>query len=172
MGDTGSEAPYNTITLGEDDAAREMMIGSGWGPAADLANPSAGPDPATLNKTPFYMLCEGIARSVANVLTTKGQLLTYSTEQEALSVGATGYVLIADAGEDTGLRWGTVASASNVRLKKLLGERKVEMVIDPLLFRLYDITEVPTVVYAEGVNSACEHCGPAPRHWFLKPGQY
>ena len=39
------------------------------------------------------------------------------------------------------------------------------MVIDPLLFRLYAITEVPAVVYAENVNPSCEHCGPAPRHW-------
>lgn len=54
---------------------------------------------------------------------------------------------------------------SLLRLKRLLGERKVEVVIDPLLFRLYAITEVPAVVYAEGVNPSCEHCGPAPRHW-------
>lgn len=57
------------------------------------------------------------------------------------------------------------AKESLLRLKRLLGERKVEMVIDPLLFRLYAIKEVPAVVYAEGVNSSCEHCGPAPRHW-------
>jgi len=54
---------------------------------------------------------------------------------------------------------------SLLRLRKLLGEQKVEVVIDPLLFRLYAITEVPAVVYAEGVNPTCEHCGPAPRHW-------
>jgi len=54
---------------------------------------------------------------------------------------------------------------SLMRLQQLLGERKIEVVIDPLLFRLYDITVVPTLVYAEGVNSTCEHCGPAPKHW-------
>jgi len=54
---------------------------------------------------------------------------------------------------------------SLVRLKRLLGERKVEVMIDPLLFRLYDIQSVPSLVYAENVNSSCEHCEPAPRHW-------
>lgn len=54
---------------------------------------------------------------------------------------------------------------SLLRLKQLIGERKVEVLIDPLLFRLYDITVVPTLVYAEGVNPSCEHCEPAPRHW-------
>lgn len=54
---------------------------------------------------------------------------------------------------------------SLLRLRKLLGERKVEVVIDPLLFRLYTITEVPAVVYAEDVNPTCEHCSPAPKHW-------
>lgn len=51
------------------------------------------------------------------------------------------------------------------RLQELIGERKVEVLIDPLLFRLYDITVVPTLVYAEGVNPSCEHCEPVPRHW-------
>ncbi len=55
--------------------------------------------------------------------------------------------------------------ASLLRIKQLLGERKVEVVIDPLLFKLYGIKAVPAVVYAEGVNPSCEHCEPAPRHW-------
>jgi len=54
---------------------------------------------------------------------------------------------------------------SLMRLQELLGERKIEVVIDPLLFRLYGITAIPTLVYAEGVNPSCEHCEPAPRHW-------
>ncbi len=54
---------------------------------------------------------------------------------------------------------------SLIRLRKLQGERKMEMVIDPLLFRLYDITAVPVFIYAEGVNTSCEHCGPVPKHW-------
>lgn len=54
---------------------------------------------------------------------------------------------------------------SLLRLQRLLGERKVEVLIDPLLFRLYGITTVPALVYAEGVNPSCEHCEPAPRHW-------
>jgi conjugal transfer pilus assembly protein TrbC len=57
------------------------------------------------------------------------------------------------------------AKESLLRLKRLLGERKVEVVIDPLLFRLYGITAVPAVIYAEGVNSSCEHCEPVPRYW-------
>ncbi|NKE72848.1 type-F conjugative transfer system pilin assembly protein TrbC [Candidatus Manganitrophus noduliformans] len=54
---------------------------------------------------------------------------------------------------------------SLLRLKQLIGGRKVEVLIDPLLFRLYDITEVPALVYAEGVNPSCEHCEPVPRYW-------
>ena len=54
---------------------------------------------------------------------------------------------------------------SLLRIKQLLGGRKVEVVIDPLLFKLYGITAVPTMVYAEGINPSCEHCEPAPRHW-------
>lgn len=57
------------------------------------------------------------------------------------------------------------AKESLLRLKRLLGERKVEVMIDPLLFHLYDIQSVPAVVYAENVNSSCEHCEPAPTHW-------
>ncbi len=58
------------------------------------------------------------------------------------------------------------ARESLLRLKRLLGERKVEVVIDPLLFRLYGIADaVPAIVYAEGVNPTCEHCEPAPRYW-------
>lgn len=37
--------------------------------------------------------------------------------------------------------------ASLLRLKGLLGERKVEVMIDPLLFRLDDVTSVPMVVF-------------------------
>jgi conjugal transfer pilus assembly protein TrbC len=54
---------------------------------------------------------------------------------------------------------------SLLRAKQLLGGRKVEVVIDPLLFRLYGITAVPTIVYAEGINLSCEHCEPVPRYW-------
>jgi type-F conjugative transfer system pilin assembly protein TrbC len=57
------------------------------------------------------------------------------------------------------------ARESLLRLKQLLGGRKVEVVIDPLLFKLYNITAVPTTVYAEGINPSCEHCEPAPSHW-------
>lgn len=54
---------------------------------------------------------------------------------------------------------------SLLRLKRMIGERKVEVLVDPLLFRLYAITTVPTLVYAEEVNPSCEHCGPVSRHW-------
>ena len=58
------------------------------------------------------------------------------------------------------------ARKSLIRLKRLLGDRKVEVLIDPLLFRLYGIADaVPVIVYAEGVNPSCEHCEPTPRHW-------
>lgn len=57
------------------------------------------------------------------------------------------------------------AKDSLLRIKRLVGERKVEVMIDPLLFHLYDIQAVPSVVYAENVNSSCEHCEPVPIHW-------
>jgi len=57
------------------------------------------------------------------------------------------------------------AKASLLRVKQLLGGRSIEVEIDPILFHLYGITEVPAIVYAEGVNPACEHCEPAPKHW-------
>jgi len=38
-------------------------------------------------------------------LTTKGQIHTYSTEQAAINLGTNNYVLQADSGETTGLKW-------------------------------------------------------------------
>lgn len=63
-----------------------------------------------------------------------------------------------------GLPEGSVKE-SLLRLKRVIGERKIEVVIDPLLFRLYNIADVPTLVYAEESNPSCEHCEPVPRHW-------
>lgn len=54
---------------------------------------------------------------------------------------------------------------SLLRLKDLIGKNKIEVIIDPVLFRIYDITAVPTLVYAEKVNPVCEHCEPAEKHW-------
>lgn len=54
---------------------------------------------------------------------------------------------------------------SLLRLKQMIGERKIEVIIDPILFRLYGIAGVPTLVYAEEANPSCEHCEPAPKHW-------
>ncbi len=56
------------------------------------------------------------------------------------------------------------ARVSLAHLKRLLGNRKTEVIIDPRLFTLYGVTAVPTLVYAEGVDSSCETCEPAPRH--------
>ena len=56
------------------------------------------------------------------------------------------------------------ARTSLGRLKRLLGDRKTEVIIDPRLFTLYGVTAVPSVVYAEGVDLSCETCEPAPRH--------
>lgn len=56
------------------------------------------------------------------------------------------------------------AKTSLGRLKRLLGDRKTEVVIDPRLFTLYGISEVPALVYAEGVDPSCETCGLPPRH--------
>jgi type-F conjugative transfer system pilin assembly protein TrbC len=57
------------------------------------------------------------------------------------------------------------ARESLLRLKNLIGDHQVEVMIDPILFRIYDITAVPTLVYAEEINSVCEHCEPAEKHW-------
>lgn len=63
-----------------------------------------------------------------------------------------------------GLPEGSVKE-SLLRLKQMIGERKIEIIIDPVLFRLYGIAGVPTLIYAEKINPSCEHCEPVPRHW-------
>jgi hypothetical protein len=44
-------------------------------------------------------------------MTTKGDLIGYSTVAARLAVGANGQALIADSGETTGLKWGSVGSS-------------------------------------------------------------
>ena len=56
------------------------------------------------------------------------------------------------------------AKTSLSRLKRLLGNHKTEVLIEPLLFTLYGITAVPALVYVEGVDPSCETCEPPPRH--------
>lgn len=56
------------------------------------------------------------------------------------------------------------AKTSLGRLKRLLGNYRTEVVIDPRLFTLYGITAVPTLVYGEGVDPSCETCEPPPHH--------
>jgi conjugal transfer pilus assembly protein TrbC len=56
------------------------------------------------------------------------------------------------------------AKTSLGRLKRLLGNHKTEVLIEPRFFTLYGITEVPALVYAEGVDPYCETCEPSPRH--------
>ncbi|MFZ5862412.1 MAG: type-F conjugative transfer system pilin assembly protein TrbC [Nitrospirota bacterium] len=56
------------------------------------------------------------------------------------------------------------AKTSLGRLKRLLGNHKTEVLIEPRLFTLYGITGVPSLVYAEGVDALCESCAPVPHH--------
>ena len=43
--------------------------------------------------------------SAASVLTTKGDILSYSTEPVRVPVGANGYVLTADSSQSSGVKW-------------------------------------------------------------------
>lgn len=52
-----------------------------------------------------------------------------------------------------------------LRIRQLIGDRKIAVIIDPYLYRLYHVTAVPTLIFAEGVSFTCEHCEPAPLHF-------
>lgn len=52
-----------------------------------------------------------IALSKLNALTTKGDLLSYSTTHARLGIGTDGQVLTADSGEATGIKWATPTTA-------------------------------------------------------------
>jgi len=53
-----------------------------------------------------------------DVLTTKGDLLTFSTVYARLGVGTNGYGLVADSGETTGLKWIDLASRTETQTNK------------------------------------------------------
>jgi len=49
-----------------------------------------------------------------SVLTTKGDLLSYTTEDSRLSVGSNGQVLVADSSESAGIKWATISGSGDV----------------------------------------------------------
>lgn len=55
--------------------------------------------------------------------------------------------------------------SSMARLKSLRGDRKIEVIIDPVLFDLYQVDAAPTFVLASGVDESCEHCSLPKRYW-------
>lgn len=50
---------------------------------------------------------------IASVLTTKGDLLTRSTEDVRLSVGSDGQILMADSTQASGLKWGDASGSAS-----------------------------------------------------------
>jgi len=58
----------------------------------------------------------------ASPLTTKGDLYAYSTVDTRLGIGANGTLLQADSGEDTGLKWATIAGTGDVTAASNLGD--------------------------------------------------
>jgi hypothetical protein len=52
-----------------------------------------------------------VAAGGASPLTTKGDLYTYDTGDQRLPVGSNSFVLIADSGQATGIKWGQITSA-------------------------------------------------------------
>jgi len=68
-------------------------------------------DGATLTKSASGLKIsdDGVGADQLGILTTEGDLLTFSTEPVRLGVGADGTTLIADSGETTGLRWAEVS---------------------------------------------------------------
>ena len=57
--------------------------------------------------------------ATASPLTTKGDIYTYSTVEERLAIGADGYVLTADSGEATGVKWAQAAGGTTGTLASI-----------------------------------------------------
>jgi len=53
------------------------------------------------------------------------------------------------------------------QLQETIGDRKTNVQIDPILFSLYRVSTVPAYVYAEGIDTDCEHCRPPTRFWMV-----
>ena len=51
-------------------------------------------------------------------LTSKGDLYTYSDENDRLPVGTNGHVLTADSGEDTGIKWAAISHPTQAYLRE------------------------------------------------------
>lgn len=47
---------------------------------------------------------------------------------------------------------------SLIQLREVVGDRKADVQIDPILFSLYKISAVPAYVFAEGIDVDCPHC--------------
>lgn len=119
---SGSNTGDQTITLTGD------VTGTGTGSfATTLANTAVTPGSYTINGQALFTVdSKGRIISASNIssispLTTKGDLYTFSTVDDRLAVGTDGYVLSADSGETTGLKWvpagsGTVTSVSGAGL--------------------------------------------------------
>lgn len=60
------------------------------------------------------ILNDAINKDKLAIITTKGDILTYSTEPARLGLGTNGYALTAASGEVTGLLWAAVVTAASI----------------------------------------------------------
>ena len=88
-------------------SARTMTVSNAAGTALSIANGDGVAGAPALTFTPANIT---VAQIGAAPLTTKGDLLTYSSAVARLGVGGNGTVLMADSAETTGLKWATVAA--------------------------------------------------------------
>lgn len=98
-----ADAIQNTIV----DAKGDLITATAADTPARLASSGVNGDFLTVDTTTATGLKWAAGPSVP--LTTKGDLLTYSTANARLGVGSNGLTLLADSGQTTGLRWGRVA---------------------------------------------------------------
>lgn len=75
-----------------------------------------------INKGGTGQTTAGAAFGSLSPLTTKGDVLTYSTLNDRLPVGTDGQVLTADSAQTLGIKWATSAGGSSARVNALYDE--------------------------------------------------
>jgi len=72
---------------------------------------STGVDASTYKAASFTVNAQGRITSAANILTTKGDLLVFTTDVDRLAVGTDGQFMVADSAAGAGLKWYTLQSS-------------------------------------------------------------